>query len=150
MSLVRWDPFRDLEDMNNRMNAMFGGAMAPFGARTQGLVASTEWSPSVDISETPQEFHIKVELPEVKREDVKLSVTEGVLRVSGERKQEKEEKGVKYHRTERFYGSFMRAFTLPDNVDATRISATFKDGVLNVGLPKIERPAPKATEIKIT
>lgn len=149
MSLVRWDPFRELEDMNHRLNRFFGRPLlGPQGA--QEMAALPDWSPSVDVVETPEEYLIKAELPEVKKDDVKLSVSDGVLRLSGERKQEKEEKGKKYHRVERFYGSFLRSFALPDNVDAAKVRAEFKDGMLTVHLAKTAAPAPKATDIKIT
>jgi len=108
-----------------------------------------DWSPTVDIVETPEEFQIKAELPEVKKEDVKVSVDAGILRIEGERKQEKEEKGKKYHRIERSYGSFLRTFTLPDNVDETKVQADFKDGMLNVRLRKAEKAKPKSIEIKV-
>ena len=108
-----------------------------------------DWAPRVDIAETETEFVIKAEIPEVKKEDVKISVEDGALKISGERKQEKEEKDKKFHRVERFYGSFMRSFILPDNIDESKIEATFKDGVLNVALPKTEKAKPKALEVKV-
>jgi HSP20 family protein len=108
-----------------------------------------DWAPSVDIIETAEEFQVKAELPEVKKEDVKVRVDNGILRIEGERHQEKEEKGKKYHRVERSYGSFMRSFTLPDSVDGEKVSADFKEGVLNVRLPKSAKARPKAVEIKV-
>lgn len=151
MSLVRWDPFRELEDMSNRLNRIFGrsitGTMSAPGG--QEMMSMPDWTPSVDVVETPEEYQIKVELPEVKREDVKLSVTDHTLRIEGERKAEKEEKGKKYHRVERFHGTFLRTFTLPQNVDAAKIHAEFKDGMLNVRMLKVAAPAPKAVEIKV-
>jgi HSP20 family protein len=150
MSLTRWDPFRELEEMNTRLNRIFGQPIEPrqTGAGKDAMMVF-DWSPTVDISETPDEFEIKAELPEVKKEDVKVSVDQGVLRLEGERKQEKEEKGKKYHRVERSYGSFLRTFTLPDNVDDTKVRAEFKDGVLNVHLPKTEKAKPKSVEVKV-
>ncbi|MHB1581874.1 MAG: Hsp20/alpha crystallin family protein, partial [Acidithiobacillus sp.] len=91
----------------------------------------------------------KAEIPEVKKEDVKVSVDNGVLTIQGERKQEKEEKGKKFHRVERYYGSFVRSFTLPDNVDETKIKATFKDGMLNLQVPKSTETKHKAIEVKV-
>jgi HSP20 family protein len=151
MSIVRWDPFKELEDMNFRLNRLFGHSSSPRTASDAGKDAMTvfDWSPTVDIAETPEEFHVKAELPEVKKEDVKLSVDDGVLRLQGERKQEKEEKGKKFHRVERSYGSFLRTFVLPDNVDGTQVRAEFKDGVLNVRLPKTEKAKTKSIEVKI-
>lgn len=151
MSVVRWDPFRELEEMNERLNRVFGRSMLTptRGAEGGDTMTTFDWAPNVDIVETPEEFQIKAELPEVKKEDVKVSVDQGVLRLRGERKQETEEKGKKFHRIERSYGTFMRTFTLPDNVDESHVKAEFKDGVLNVRLPKAERSKPKAIEVKV-
>jgi HSP20 family protein len=118
-------------------------------SQSQELITTGDWSPRVDISETDNEFVIKAEIPEVKKEDVKVSVDNGVLTVRGERKQEKEEKGKKFHRVERYYGSFVRSFTLPDNVDGTKIKASFKDGMLNVQIPKTAEAKPKPIEVKV-
>lgn len=154
MSLIRWD-LRELEEMGDRLNRVFAGLGRPALGRTAPAEASREaltvpeWAPVVDITETDDEFLIKAELPEVKREEVKVSVENGVLTIQGERKQEKEEKGKKFHRVERYYGSFMRTFTVPDNVDETKVRAEFKDGVLNVHLPKTEKAKPKAIEVKV-
>jgi len=145
MSLVKWDPWREMEDMFDRYTRAVGG---PRGGG-QEVVATGDWSPRVDISETDDSFVIKAEVPDVKKDDVKVTVDNGILTVSGERKQEKEEKGKKFHRVERYYGSFARSFTLPDNVDETKVKATFKDGMLTLTLPKTEEPKPKAIEVKV-
>jgi HSP20 family protein len=152
MSITRWDPFRELEDMSDRLNRVFGRsalAAIPGAANSEGL-STFDWTPSIDIAETAEAFEIKAELPDVKKEDVKVSVEDGELRITGERKQEKEEKGKKFHRIERSYGSFMRTFTLPPNVDDTKLSAEYKDGVLNVRLPKTEQAKPKAISVKVS
>lgn len=149
MSLTHWDPFRELEDISNRLNRTFGRSALQ---RTQGsrdALTFADWVPSVDVAETAEDFQIKVELPEVKREDIKVQVDNGVLRIEGERRQEKEEKGKKYHRVERSYGSFLRSFTLPENVQGERVAAEFKDGVLQVRLPKSQQSKPKALEVKV-
>jgi HSP20 family protein len=148
MNVVRWDPFRELEEMSDRLNRVFG---RPTTQRKGGKETMTvaDWSPAVDIGESEREYLIHVELPEVKKEDVKVSVQEGVLTIHGERKQEKEEKGKQYHRVERSYGSFARSFTVPDGVDETKVTAEFKDGMLNLHLPKSERAKPKAIDVKI-
>jgi HSP20 family protein len=147
MTLVRWDPFRELEDMSERLNRVFTRP----ALRTSGKEALTvaDWMPSVDISETDAEYLIKAELPEVKKEDVKVTVEEGVLTLQGERRQEKEEKGKKYHRVERSYGSFVRSFTLPESVDEAGVKAEYKDGVLSLHLPKTEKMKPKAIDVKV-
>lgn len=148
MTLVRWDPLRDLEDMSNRFNRIFNHPALP---QTNGkeILILADWVPSVDVSETDGEYQIKAEIPDVKKEDVKVIVEDGVLTIQGERKREKEEKGKKYHRVERSYGSFVRSFTLPDLVDEEMVKAEFKDGVLNLQLPKSEKAKPKAIEITV-
>lgn len=148
MALVRWDPFRELEEMSDRLNRVFTRpAVRTNGNKEQLTVA--DWMPIVDISETDAEYLIKAELPEVKKEDVKVTVENGVLTLQGERRQEKEEKGKKYHRVERSYGSFVRSFTLPESIDESGVKAEYKDGVLNLHLPKSERVKPKAIEVKV-
>jgi len=104
----------------------------------------------VDIAEDDKEYVITAELPEIKKEGVKVTVESGVLTISGERKFEKEEKGKKYHRIERAYGSFVRSFTVPDDADGSKVSAEFKEGVLRVHMPKSEKARPKSVEIKVS
>ncbi|MBC8552701.1 MAG: Hsp20/alpha crystallin family protein [Candidatus Brocadiales bacterium] len=145
MSLVKWNPWREIEDMFDRYDRAVG--LPRIG--TQEVMTSGDWSPRVDIVENDNEFLIKAEIPEVKKEDVKVSVDNGVLTLKGERKQEKEEKGKKFHRVERYYGSFTRSFTLPENVDESKIKATFKDGMLNLQVPKTEKAKPKAIDVKV-
>lgn len=113
---------------------------------SQEVVATGDWAPRVDIAETDKEFVIKAEIPEVQKEDVKVTVDSGVLTIRGERKKEKDKK---FHRIERYYGSFVRSFTLPDNIDESKIEATFKDGMLNLQIPKTEETKPKAIEVKV-
>lgn len=149
MSIVRWDPFQELSEMSNRLNRLFNRTNVQ--APNEGAELTTfDWAPTVDIVETAEDFQVKAELPEVKKEDVKVSIDDGVLRIEGERKQEKEEKGRKFHRIERSYGSFMRSFTLPDNVDETKMRAEYKDGLLNVRLPKTEKAKPRSIEVKVS
>ena len=144
MNLVKWDPWREIDDMFDRYTRADG---PPRGGHE--IVRTGDWAPRVDIAETDAEFVIKAEVPEVKKEDVKVTVDNGVLTVTGERKQEKEEKGKKFHRVERYYGSFSRSFTLPDNVDKTKVKATFKDGMLTLALPKTEEVKAKAIEVTV-
>src|ERR671913_930584 len=141
MTLVRWDPFRELEDMSERLNRVFSRPELRTNGKENLTVA--DWMPTVDISETESEYLIKAELPEVRKEDVKVTVEDGVLTIQGERKQEKEEKGKKYHRIERSYGRFVRSFTLPDTVDESKVRAEYADGVLSLHLPKSEKAKPK-------
>lgn len=148
MALVRWDPFRELEEVSDRLNRMFARP-APRAANGKETMIVADWTPSVDISETEAEYQIKAEIPDVKKEDVKVTVEDGVLTIQGERKHEKEEKGKKYHRIERSYGSFVRTFSLPDVIEEEKVKAEFKDGVLNLHLPKSEKAKPKAIEVKV-
>jgi HSP20 family protein len=148
MTLVRWDPFRELEDMSERLNRMFSRSVATAKNGKEALTVA-DWIPTVDISETDGEYVIKAELPEVKKEDVKVTLEDGVLTLTGERRQEKEEKNTKYHRVERSYGSFVRSFSLPDLVDETKVKAEYKDGMLNLHLPKSEKTKPRAIEVKV-
>jgi HSP20 family protein len=147
MTLVRWDPFRELEEVSERLNRVFTRPAMRTNGKEQLTVA--DWMPTVDISETDGEYLIKAELPEVKKEDVKVTVENGVLTIQGERLQEKEESGKKFHRVERSYGSFVRSFTLPESVDEGAVKADYKDGVLNLHLPKSEKVKPKAIEVKV-
>jgi len=148
MALVRWDPFRELEDMSERLNRMFARPAVRSSNGKEALTVA-DWMPTVDISETDAEYLIKAELPEIKKEDVKVTVEDGVLTLQGERRQEKEEKGKKFHRVERSYGSFVRSFTLPESVDDAGVKAEYKDGVLALHLPKTERVKPKAIDVKV-
>ena len=142
-----WNPSRELEEMSDRLNRVF--ARVPRGGNENEAMTIADWTPLVDISETTAEYVIKAEIPEVKKEDVKVTLEHGVLTVQGMRRQEAEEKGKKYHRVERSYGSFVRSFTLPDLVDEAKVQAVFKDGVLTLHLPKSEKAKPKAIEVKV-
>ena len=144
MSLVRWDPFASLDDMFSRMPSVLGR-----WPRMSNDGDTAEWAPSVDISETDAEYLLKAQLPAVKREDVHVTYDDGMLTISGERKQEKEQKGEKFHRIESFHGAFSRSFSLPEAIEAGTISAEAKDGVITVHVPKSKAEAKKATEIKI-
>lgn len=146
--LGRWNPLKEMEQMQNRLASFWN--FEPF--RTSGkeeTLTVAEWSPRVDIVEDEKEIIVKAELPETKKEDVKVTVDQGVLTISGERKLEKEEKNKKYHRIESEYGSFLRSFTLPAAVLADKVSADFKDGVLKVHLPKDTKGTAKAVDIKV-
>lgn len=149
MAIVRWDPFRELQDMSDRLNRMIARPASGNGGQGREVMTVADWTPTVDISETEAEYAIKAELPEVKREDVKVTVEDGVLTIQGERKQEKEEKAKKYHRVERAYGRFVRTFTLPDTVDESKVKAEYIDGILHLHLPKSEKAKPKQIDVKV-
>ncbi len=144
MTLMKWDPWREIEDMFDRYTKAVGW---PRGG--QEAMASSDWSPRVDIVEAEQEFLIKADIPGVEKDHVKVSVENGVLTIQGERKTEKEEKDAKFHRVERFTGTFVRRFTVPENVDADAIKAVFKDGMLTLQLPKTQKALPKAIDIHV-
>jgi HSP20 family protein len=146
MNIIRWEPFTEAENIFRQF------AMPAFGRlpRSQGENGSAaEWSPVADISETEKEYLVKAELPGVLRNDVRVSVEDGVLTIRGERKQEKEEKDEKTHRIERIYGSFSRSFSLPDDADHQHIRAENKDGVLRVHVPKVRVQKAAPVQIKV-
>jgi HSP20 family protein len=147
MALVRWQPFHELEDIQARLNRLFSG-MGLSTSRDES-VSFTAWAPAVDIEESDKEYLVKADLPEVKKEDVKVTVEEGVLTIEGERRQEKEEKNKRFHKIERAYGKFVRRFELPAEVDGAKVQADFKEGVLNVHLPKSPSGTPKTIQVKV-
>jgi len=142
MTPSRW---REIEDILNRYTRALGQPQAG----SQEVIATGDWVPLVDIAETDRAFEIKVEIPDVNMEDVKVTVDNRVLTIWGERKQEKEEEGKKFHRVERYYGVFTRSFTLPDNVDESKVTATFKNGMLNLQIQKAKVAKKKAIEVKV-
>jgi len=149
MNLVKWDPFRELEEVSNRLNRLFWRPQAQTEPG-QEMLAMADWAPSVDISETDTAYLVKAEIPGVKKEDVKVAIQDGMLTIQGERRQEKEEKGKKFHRIERSYGSFTRSFRVPGDADENSVKAEFKDGMLNVTLAKSEKAKPKSIEVSVS
>jgi HSP20 family protein len=147
VSRARWNPFKERDELESRMATLLAAREAANGGKEALTV--NQWSPLVDITEDEKEYLIQAELPDMKKEDVRLSVENDVLTISGERKFEKEDKGRKYHRIERAYGSFVRSFSLSEDADGSNVSANFKDGVLKVHLPKSVRAKQKTVEIKI-
>lgn len=147
--ITRWNPFKEMERMQNRLASLFDESPWKLDGTKEEALTVTEWSPRVVITEDDKEFLIKAELPDVKKEDVKVTVEDGVLTLSGERKFEKEEKNKKYHRIESEYGSFLRSFTLPAATSGDKVAAEFEDGLLKIRLPKEAKPiSSKAIEIK--
>jgi HSP20 family protein len=147
MNLVRWGPFRQLDGIHARLSRMLGER--PLRGFDTDTLSFGEWAPAVDIQETDKEYIVKADLPEVKKEDVKVEFEDGMLTMEGERQLEKEEKGRKFHKIEREYGKFVRRFALPREVDAGKLSADFRDGVLNVHLPKSPEIKPKAVTVNV-
>lgn len=149
MNLIKWDPFRELEDVSTRLNRIFGRAPARTESDNE-MLAVADWMPSVDISETDSAYLVKGEIPGVNKDDVKVTVQDGMLTIQGERKMEKEEKGKKFHRVECSYGSFVRSFRMPDDADENKVKAEFKDGMLNVTLPKSEKAKNKSINVTVS
>ena len=146
MAIVRWEPFRDLVATQDRFNRLFNEAFSK--AFDQGETGMRSWTPAVDIYESEHDLVLKAELPGVDPKDVDVRVEDGSLFLKGERKFEKEVKEEAYHRVERSYGSFTRTFTLPSSVDAEKVSAEYKDGVLTLRMPKKEEAKPKTIKIQ--
>jgi HSP20 family protein len=137
-----------LADFERRLQSFFGRSPTTTGNGEEAITA-TAWEPATDITEDDKEYLVKVELPAMNKEDVKVTVENGTLQISGERKAEKEEKTKKYHRIERSYGSFLRAFMLPDSADGTKVNAEYKDGMLTVHLPKAPEAKSKLIEVQV-
>lgn len=147
-AIIKWNPFRELDAFQNRFTTMLGRSLV--SGNGEESLGMTEWSPLVDITEDEKQYLIKAELPEVKKEDVKVTVQDGTLHISGEKRFEKEAKGKKYHRIERAYGSFDRIFVIPEGANAEAVKAEFHDGLLEVSLPKSDHPKSKTLEVKVS
>lgn len=137
-----------MQELTDRFSRMLSRWPAR-GTGAREALTTADWAPTVDISETDSEYLVKAEIPEVDKKDVKVTVQDGLLTIQGERKQEKEEKGKKFHRIERSYGTFMRTFDIPDGVDDQKLKAEFKDGMLVVHLPKTEKVKTRTIEVKV-
>lgn len=144
MNLTRWEPFEAMDLMFNRFPGFFR-----VGRPQLGTGEYFEWSPATDISETDKEYLIRAALPAVNKEDVKITYENGVLTLSGERRQKEEQKDEKFHRVESYYGNFLRTFVLPDVIDEDAIKAESKDGVLTIHVPKAQSEAKKFATIKV-
>jgi HSP20 family protein len=143
MNLIRWNPWGDLDEF-------FGRIPRDLQSRQSGLLGeAADWRPAANIVENDKEYLIKADLPEVKQEDIDVSIASGVLTISGERRYEKSSEGEKEHRRETFHGTFQRSFALPDDVDVEKIKADTKDGVLVVHLPKQAVKKPESVKIKV-
>jgi HSP20 family protein len=145
MELVRWEPFAGLSNIHSMFNDLFD---ENFG-RQWSRPDSGKWYPAVDVLKSKDAYMIRAELPGMKREDISLEVKDGTLTLSGERKSEKPAEGVEYRRVERVNAKFWRSFTLPETVKHDAIEATYKDGVLEVRVPKAEEVKPRQIEISV-
>ena len=148
--LITWNPLREMDEAQNRFNPFFlAGFPNRMGSGDIHSLTVADWSPEVDISEDDRGYLLKADLPEMKKDDVRVTVEDGILCVFGERKSEKEDQKRKFHRIERSFGNFRRSFTLPDDADSMKVTAEFRDGVLKVHLPTTARPKSKAIEVKV-
>jgi HSP20 family protein len=143
MNLVRWNPVREMLNLDNEMNRLYGDLVG----RASDAESPMLWAPEVDIEESREGYLLKAELPGIKQEDIKISITDNQLVIRGEKRREVEQSDTTYHRVERVYGTFERAFTLTKAVRADKIEALYRDGVLEVHVPKAEEA--KAREIPI-
>ncbi|HSR13154.1 MAG TPA: Hsp20/alpha crystallin family protein [Thermodesulfobacteriota bacterium] len=148
MALIRWDPFREMSALQERMNRLLTDFRnrSPLGEEE---MAQGSWIPAVDIYETKDSIVLIVELPGVTKDDMNIEVKDSTLTIRGEKKLEKDVKEENYHRMERTYGSFMRAFTLPSTVSQEKVKAKFRDGILEVVLPKAEEAKPKQIKVDV-
>jgi len=149
MTLTKWDPFRDLVSLQDRMNRLFDESVRNVKPGDEAL-SSAIWSPAVDIYETDDEVVVKAELPEVNQKDIDIQIENNTITLRGERKFNKETKKENFHRIERAYGSFSRSFTLPGTIDQERIRADYKDGILKISMPKREETKPKQIKVAVT
>jgi len=149
-ALTRWNPFHEMEEMQRRLSSLIdlGSARRNLANEEESIVLS-EWTPPVDVVEDDKEYLVKVELPGIARDAVKVTTENGTLTIAGERKSESEAKGRKFHRMECNYGRFERSFALPDDADSNKVQAEFKEGVLRVHVAKCEKARPKQIEVKV-
>src|SRR6476659_1800033 len=148
--VTTWNPLREMDEAQNRLNRFFsGGFPNRLGSGEIHSLAVADWSPEVDISQDDRGYLLKADLPEMKKDDVRVTVEDDILSVSGERKSVKEDQKKKFHRIERSFGNFRRSFTLPEDADGTKVTADFHDGVLKVHLPTTPIARSKAIEVKV-
>jgi HSP20 family protein len=145
LAIIRWDPFRDMVTLRERMNKLFEDMAASRGEEKD--LATSSWAPAVDIYETENEVVLTAEIPGIEEKDVEIKVEDNTLTLRGERKFEKETKEENYHRIERAYGSFFRSFTLPNYVDQDRIEAEHENGILKIRMPKRAELKPRKVKI---
>jgi len=147
MAIIRWNPVRDMLGLEEEMNMLLGDF---FGAGRGGDEAGVmRWAPLVDIFEQNNHYELTADLPGLKKEDIKVEIHDNVLTLRGEKKIEDEKKDRNYRLNERYYGEFIRTFTLPENVEKSGIEAEFKDGVLKLTIPKAEKAKPKQIEVQV-
>jgi HSP20 family protein len=142
--LSKWEPFRDLVSLRTDMDRLFNTFFGGLPEEREGF-----WSPVLDIEENNGNLMVKAEIPGMTKDDIKVTVCDNILSITGERKQEEETKKKAFHRIERCYGKFSRVITLPTEVESDKIKATYKDGILNITLPKSESAKPKQIDVEV-
>jgi HSP20 family protein len=147
MTIVRWRPFSDLLNLHGRINQLFENEFRRDSEKD--TLTPGAWTPPADIYETKDEYVFKLELPGISKDEINIEFANDTLTIKGERKEEKEVKQENYHRVERCCGSFVRSFSIPKNIDAGKIDATMKDGILELRVPKVEEAKAKAIPIKV-
>ena len=149
-TLITSNQFKEMEEARqNRLNRFLAGCPNRIGSGEPRSLTVADWSPEVDISEDDHGYVLKADLPEMKKDDVRVTVEDGILCVFGERKGVKEDQKRKFHRVERSFGNFRRSFTLPEDADSTKVTADFRDGVLKIQLPTTTKARSKALEVKV-
>ena len=148
MSLMRWKPRHDLLSIRDEMNRLFDSVFTGWPEQRRGLLEG-EWAPSIDIAETDNDITVTAELPGVNQDEVDIAITDDVLTLKGEKKEQTETTEKNYHRIERSYGSFQRSLSLPTGVQADKAKASSKDGVLTITVPKAEEAKPKQIKIDL-
>ena len=147
MAIVRWDPFRDFTQLQDRINRVFADA---YGTNDQGFMTAGSWVPPVDIYQSDDhQLVLKAELPDMSREDIELTIDNGTLTIKGDKRLNSEVKEEQYHRIERRYGSFSRSFSLPQTVDPSKVDAQYTNGVLTVRLPMREEAKPRQIKVNV-
>jgi len=145
MAIIRWDPFKDMMTLREKMNRLFEDAVTGKGEEKE--LISSSWVPAVDIYEKDNELILTVEVPGINEKDIEISIEDNTLSIRGERKFEKETKEENFHRIERSYGSFFRSFSLPGNIDQEKIQAEHENGILRVTMPKKAELKPKIIKV---
>jgi HSP20 family protein len=148
MAIIHWSPYRNMLNCNHEMANLFDDFFSTTRARGEGEQTPPTWAPDVDLMESKDGYTLRAELPGVSKEDVKVTLAEAVLTLSGEKKFEQEVKNENFHRSERVYGKFSRSFRLPHPIDADKIQAEYRDGVLTLTVPKAESAKFREIEIK--
>ena len=148
-TLARWDPWREFETLQERINRIFDTSLLRrYMGEEEGLETGS-WVPAIDVIDNRDHYLVRADLPGVSKDDIEVDVSDGTLTIKGEKKRETKEEGDNYIRVERTYGTFVRSFTLPDDVDSDKIKASYENGVLELVIPKKEEAKPKKIKVEV-